>query len=668
MKRKMTVGQSIGIGFTVVIAITVVLGGMGVWSMQGVKTDSVKLATEYVPEVQIATDLRGAANRVMYAMRGYAFTEEEKFYTDAQEELAAVDRHLNEAEQLAAEAIYLQKLQGQVEVARAAAGTYQGLVEQTVTATGAIAANRQKLDQSAAEFMDNITQLRTRQNERMRDELAGKIDLAQAAANTPTEVATDDGAIAGDAARDGATVTGVAAKHLERLRKITLINEIIGLTADTRVACFKSQAVRDPALIENANENFTAMAEKFEALKKITYLAEDLAQIETIQSAAGHYQTAMNALLENWLVLQDLGQQRNDAGRDLIAACKTTTEAGLSHTADIADHAATALSRASLTMMVGFSAGTVLAIFCAIVIARRITGPLRKIITGLNEGADQVNDAAGQVAGASQSLAEGASEQASSLEETSSALEQMAAMSRTNAENGAQANTLSVQARDAAHGGDQTMARLQDAMTAINDSAGQISKIIKVIEEIAFQTNLLALNAAVEAARAGEHGKGFAVVADEVRNLAQRAAEAARETTGLIENSVTKAKEGTDVAREVGEALGAIVGDVGRVTELINGIANASQEQAQGVEQINSAVAQMDRVTQQNASNAEESASAAEQLNAQAATVKSVVGELASLVSGAAKSASQPAPTDPPMRTTASPGAPPASDMDDFEF
>ena len=248
----------------------------------------------------------------------------------------------------------------------------------------------------------------------------------------------------------------------------------------------------------------------------------------------------------------------------------------------------------------------------SLLISRSISRPINRIIAGLNEGADQVNDAAAQVSDASQQLAEGASEQASSLEETSSALEEMAAMTRTNAENAKEANILSGQARDAAQSGDQTMEKLNGAMTAINESSGQISKIIKVIEEIAFQTNLLALNAAVEAARAGEHGKGFAVVADEVRNLAQRCAQAAGETTGLIEDSVVKAREGTEVAAEVGEALGAIVGDVTKVTDLINGIAKASEEQAQGVDQVNSAVSQMDKVTQQNASGAEESASAAE--------------------------------------------------------
>ena len=285
--------------------------------------------------------------------------------------------------------------------------------------------------------------------------------------------------------------------------------------------------------------------------------------------------------------------------------------------------------------------GTAAAILLMIFITRSITRPINRIIAGLTEGADQVNDAAGQIAGAAQQLAEGASEQASSLEETSSALEEMAAMTRTNAASAKEADELSDQTRHAAQQGDQTMHQLNQAMAGIDESSQQISKIIKVIEEIAFQTNLLALNAAVEAARAGEHGKGFAVVADEVRNLAQRAAQAAKETTALIEGAVNKSREGTQVATDVGKALGTIVTNVGKVSQLINHITKASEEQAQGVDQVNTAVSQMDKLTQQNASGAEESASAAEELSAQAQTVKHVVEELAEMVSGSKHHESQ---------------------------
>jgi len=283
---------------------------------------------------------------------------------------------------------------------------------------------------------------------------------------------------------------------------------------------------------------------------------------------------------------------------------------------------------------VGAIAAVILSIFTAWGITRSVTKPINHVITSLTDGADQLNDAAGQVSSASQQLAEGASEQASSLEETSSALQEMAAMTRTNAENAKQADGLANQTRTAAEEGDHTTTRLGDAMTAINTASDKISKIIKVIEEIAFQTNLLALNAAVEAARAGEHGKGFAVVAEEVRNLAQRAAQAARETTSLIEDSVKRAREGNEVAGQVAKVLGVIVENVTKVTTLVNGIAQASQEQAQGVEQITTAVSQMDKVTQQNAAGAEESASAAEELAAQAQAVRGMVGDLVTLVHG----------------------------------
>ncbi len=284
---------------------------------------------------------------------------------------------------------------------------------------------------------------------------------------------------------------------------------------------------------------------------------------------------------------------------------------------------------------IGGTVGLAVAVLATVLITRSMKRRLVAVVEGLQDGAEQVDAASTQVSSASQQLAEAASEQASSLEQTSSALEQMSAQARRSADNASTANDLAMQARGNARRGGETMSQLQAAMAAINDSSAEISKIIKVIEEIAFQTNLLALNAAVEAARAGEHGKGFAVVAEEVRNLAQRSAQAARDTTRLIEDSVSRARGGTEVVDAAATALQSIVGDVEQIADLLRDIKQAADEQAQGVEQINAAVAQMDRATQQNAAGAEQSASAAEQLASMAVSLKDqFVADLIALVHG----------------------------------
>jgi methyl-accepting chemotaxis protein len=245
-----------------------------------------------------------------------------------------------------------------------------------------------------------------------------------------------------------------------------------------------------------------------------------------------------------------------------------------------------------------------------------------------------VAGAATEVANASQSLAEGASEHAATLEETSASLEEMASMTQRNADNAVKASELARQSRLAAETGATDMQQMAGAIHGMKTANDAIAGILKTIETISFQTNLLALNAAVEAARAGEAGMGFAVVAEEVRTLAQQCAHAAKETALKIEGAAARTKEGVTLSTKVSDGLQQILGRAREVDSLIAEVSSASKEQSRAVDQINSAVAQMDRVTQSTAAGAEQSASAAADLKGQVGSLRAAVGDLLALVDG----------------------------------
>jgi methyl-accepting chemotaxis protein/methyl-accepting chemotaxis protein-1 (serine sensor receptor) len=250
----------------------------------------------------------------------------------------------------------------------------------------------------------------------------------------------------------------------------------------------------------------------------------------------------------------------------------------------------------------------------------------------LAEAAGGVLNSARSVAGASQSLSQGATEQAASLEETSASMEEMASMTRQNAENTQRAASLMSEVDARVHSSNTALSEMIASMTSMQESGRQVAKIIKTIDEIAFQTNILALNAAVEAARAGEAGMGFAVVADEVRNLAQRSAQAARDTAGLIEESIKKTEDGSEKVTQVASAIGAITESVTQVKGIVDEVSLASRQQSQGIDQVSQAVAQMEKVTQTTAATAEESAAAGEDLRSQAERAMHVVDRLNVLV------------------------------------
>ncbi len=330
-------------------------------------------------------------------------------------------------------------------------------------------------------------------------------------------------------------------------------------------------------------------------------------------------------------VADKLSRHLNDF---LVAADEHVVEA--SHAAEEQETKAEAflLTVAALAIIVG--------ILISLLLTRSITGPLNRVIEGMQVGSQQVNSAAGQVASAGQQLAEGASEQASSLEQTAAALELMASASRQSTANSATASERTRDVKSHAERGQDAMDGLHKAMDKVKSSAGETAKVVKTIDEIAFQTNLLALNAAVEAARAGDAGRGFAVVAEEVRNLAQRSAEAAKGTAGLINDSQKHSMLGVEATVELAGILDEVVIGVVGVSELIEELATSANNQDRSVQELNTAVGQLDEVTQSNAAGAEESASAAEELSAQASEMDGLVRDLAAVVGGGATNKPQP--------------------------
>ena len=348
-----------------------------------------------------------------------------------------------------------------------------------------------------------------------------------------------------------------------------------------------------------------------------------------------------------------------DDGRDPTGGPMENWKAGEVHGAfevvqslDEADAriATTVRKGAMVTLVIVLLAGAVFLFGIPALINHDIVKPIATMVQSLSDGSHEVTSAAGQVATAAQSLSQGATEQAASLEETSASMEEMASMTRKNAENSTTAAQLMADVDKRVGDSNIALSDMVASMNAIAESSQKVSKIIKTIDEIAFQTNILALNAAVEAARAGEAGMGFAVVADEVRNLAHRSAQAAKETAGLIEESIAKAQNGSSKVGQVTASISAITGVVGQVKGLVDEVSEASRQQAQGIDQVSQAIQQMERVTQTTAATAEESAAASEQLSAQAESSLDIVQRLAHLVNLRTEAARAPMPAPAPAK------------------
>ena len=631
----MKLGMKIGAGFSLLIIIAMALGAMASYNMYTAAKESTKMAHEYVPEVDVALELRGATNRIMYEMRGFGLSEDKKFYEDAQKEFRAMDAILEKARKLADEARHLKKLKGQLDQIESVHHKYEKASVETLGITEKLSENRVALDENAAKYADNAAQFLAGQNEKFKTDLSerqkkvqlvtsivglvsqarvtnfkaqatgdaalmqkaldllggiakftgelrpitkgkefteiidqledagqayaksmesylavgnemaqdqkemdraagaymeetstllteqnGKLrsemefqggdlsarfksinllteikDLGNKArvANFKAQAAQDPdlmkeavsalgkakdtlgelrkvthndqelqrintietsaqsylesingylgnltglGTIRNDMDRAAGSVTALCDDFLAgqqaklaqdlggRMSKINLATALVDLSSDTMIKTFKSQALRSPVLIEQANKNFGQIETKVKELKAITVLDEDLKRIDGIQGAADGYGKAVDLFLTNWLALQELAKTREAAGDEMIGAAKITSDAGMAQTREIAASAEASLLTSTQVMIAGLIVALIVGALLAFFITRSITKPVNRMIDGLNTGSDQVAAASTQVSSSSQSLAEGASEQAAALEETSSSMEE----------------------------------------------------------------------------------------------------------------------------------------------------------------------------------------------------------------------------------------------------
>jgi methyl-accepting chemotaxis protein len=673
--KNMKLGLKMGLGFGLVIVLVIVVGGIAILNMLDIQKSSISLDSEYVPEVGIANNVERNSFLTMYGMRGYSLSFDEDYWQSSQESYKLVGKYLQEAKALAEKHPDLTALKEGTQAASSKAEEYGNLADSTREVILSILVNRQDLDTSSTEFMDAANTYLKGQNtkftQNITDGLGSNALMLRLQKITLINDVIDLGnalRIAnwnGQLNRDAPIMESALNNFKEVNSKLIELRGITTQTVDLKdLDEIETSGNQYSSHMSDIIEAYTELAklstERGAAANEVLSAAQDVAAkgitttqgiakeaVNTVSSAViviiiglitaliiaviiavfltititsalkKGLDFAMNISRGNLLTTIDLNQ-KDELG--VLADALKNMQSELLYK----DEMLGKISEGNLTENIRTSSNEDTLGESLV----KMSESFNSLLGNVNMSVDQVNIGADQVSQASQSLSQGATESAASLEEVSASVTQINSQSKQNAENATEANGIAKQANEDAEKGNKQMATLSEAMGKINTSSDQIKKIVKVIDDIAFQTNLLALNANVEAARAGKYGKGFAVVADEVRNLAVRSAEAVKETTVMVDDSIKNIEEGNKAVEATAIQLESISKGSSKVADFLEEIATASKEQAEAIDQITQGLEQIDQVTQSNTASAEESAAAAEELASQSVQLKNMVATI----------------------------------------
>ncbi|MCC8181133.1 MAG: methyl-accepting chemotaxis protein [Planctomycetes bacterium] len=595
------------LGFCIVILLAIIQGVVSILAFRSLNDRITLLSTEYTPEVILANDIRYEISTAGYHMRAYFTSLNQNDYDAGWAQLQKVNESFAKLEQLNQRQTNLVALGRHINTIGPNIATYQQLC---ATINDQAKINRQARNDLETYYQSFRTSV---------DGLVG---------NFQQDLDRENAAYQADLTRASADTV------IRRHRRMLSLEELENGIGEIMHTVWLSIATQDYSNISSVIEQLQQSVTLAQALAADTRQEKNLPLARQLSTAATSLADGVRTISASSAEMSRLGADRLVAYNTVLSLAGDLAKSGENGIAAAVDYSLGEVSSSLIVQIICMVLVLVLGIGASIWIVRSISRSIVGVTNQLGIVGGRLADEAGVISQASEHLAKLSSEQAASLEETSSALEEVTSMSRQNADNVQRTNSETGTVVKEIGDGAIAVKDMASAMAEIDDSAEQIGRIIKTIQEIAFQTNLLALNAAVEAARAGEAGKGFAVVADEVRNLAQRSAQAAQETTTLIQGTVERVRRGGEISQRLGEVFTQIEGSAHTVGDLVGEITTAINEQSQGVDQVASAMSVIDSATQQNAENAERVRASSHDIESESQALQEATNNLYTLVHG----------------------------------